>query len=172
MDLGGAVPGAYEKLAWYETRTFANEFYLSWIPFLLVTWIFWPITAGVSFLWRRWKKRPRPIITKGMRAARWLAALFGIGTIWFAVGFIQKSLRMAEQGGGELLYGMPPAMNLVLWIPIVQVGLLLVLLGLTIQAWRKKYWTLVGRLHYTVVTLAALAWIFFAVQYNLIGHLY
>ncbi|MFB3131413.1 MAG: serine hydrolase domain-containing protein [Rhodothermales bacterium] len=172
IDLGGAFPGAYEKLAWYETPTFVNEFYLSWIPLLLFTWVLWPITAGVSFLWRRWKKRPRPKITKGMRAARWLAALFSIGMIWFAVGFIQKSLRMVEQGGGELLYGMPPTMNLLLWIPIVQVGLLIVLLGFTIQAWRKNYWSLIGRLHYTVVTLAALAWILFAVQYNLIGHLY
>ena len=172
IDMGGAFPGAYEKLAWYETATFANEFYLSWIPLLLFTWVLWPITAGVSFLWRRWKKRPRPKITKGMRAARWLAALFSIGLIWFALGFIQKSLRMVEQGGGELLYGMPPTMNLLLWIPIVQVGLLIVLLGLTIQAWRKNYWSLLGRLHYTVVTLAALAWILFAVQYNLIGHLY
>lgn len=172
IDMGGTFPGAYEKLAWYETPAFVNEFYLSWIPLLLFTWVLWPMTAGVSFLWRLWKKRPRPRKTKGMRAARWLAALFSIGMIWFALGFIQKSLRMVGQGGGELLYGMPPNMNLLLWIPIVQVGLLIVLLGFTIQAWRKKYWTLVGRLHYTVVTLAALAWIIFAVQYNLIGHLY
>ena len=67
---------------------------------------------------------------------------------------------------------MPPNMNLLLWIPIVQLGLLIVLVGFTIQAWRKNYWSLIGRLHYTVVTLAALAWILFAVQYNLIGHLY
>ena len=79
---------------------------------------------------------------------------------------------MVQQGGGELFYGMPPAMDLLLWIPTIQVGLLIALLAFTVQAWRKRYWGLLGRLHYTVITLAALAWMFFAVQYNLIGHLY
>ena len=172
IDMGGVFPGAYEKLSWYETSTFVNEFYLSWIPLLLITWVLWPLTAGGGYLWRRWKKRPRPNITLGMRATRWIAALFSVGMLWFAFGFIQKSLRMVEQGGGELLYGMPPNMNLLLWIPIVQVGLLFVLVGFTIQAWRNKYWSPLGRLHYTVFTLAASAWIIFAVQYNLIGHQY
>jgi hypothetical protein len=63
-------------------------------------------------------------------------------------------------------------MDLLLWIPIMQAGLLIALLAFTVQAWRKSYWGWPGRLHYTVVTFAALAWIFFAVQYNLIGHLY
>jgi|TARA_B100001964_G_C13739385_1_gene382376 hypothetical protein len=107
-----------------------------------------------------------------MRGAQSLAILFSVGVIWFALGFIQKSLRMVEQGGGELIYGMPGDMHLLLWIPTVQAGLAMLLVGFTIQAWRKQYWSLVGRLHYSVVVLAALAWVLFSVQYNLIGHLY
>ena len=98
--------------------------------------------------------------------------LFGMGSIWFAVGFIQKSFRMVERGGGELIYGMPRDMDLLLWIPVVQVGLLVILLGCTILAWRRHYWSLVGRLHFSALTLACLAWVVFAAQYNLIGHLY
>ncbi len=172
VDMGGVFPGAYEKLAWYETATFANEFYLSWVPLLLFTPVVWPIAAGVGSLWRLWRRRSSPRRTWGMRGAQSLAILFSVGVIWFALGFIQKSLRMVEQGGGELIYGMPGDMHLLLWIPTVQAGLAMLLVGFTIQAWRKQYWSLVGRLHYSVVVLAALAWVLFSVQYNLIGHLY
>lgn len=168
-DLGGTVPAAYEKLAWYETQTFANEFYLSWIPFLLLTWMAWPVAAVIGLVRRRWTRRPRPLVTGGMRAARWLAALFGVGAIWFAFGFIQPALQMVGRGGGELLYGMPAAMGRLLWIPAVQAGLLMGLLGFTVRAWRRAYWSLGWRLHYTLFTVAALAWMLFIVHYNLLG---
>ncbi|MDX1546767.1 MAG: serine hydrolase domain-containing protein, partial [Rhodothermales bacterium] len=168
-DLGGTVPAAYEKLAWYETQTFANEVYLSWIPFLLLTWVAWPVAAGIGVLRRRWTRRPRPPATAGRRAARWVAAFFGVGAIWFALGFIQPALQMVARGGGDLLYGMPDAMGRLLWIPAVQAGLLVALFGFTVQAWRRSYWSLGWRLHYTLFTLAALAWMLFIVQYNLLG---
>jgi|TARA_Y100000031_G_scaffold157075_1_gene215720 CubicO group peptidase (beta-lactamase class C family) len=169
---GGVFPGAYEKLAWYETPVFVNEFYLSWVLFLLITSLVWPMTAAVRLLWPRWRQEARCRETRSDSTARLLVMLFGMGSIWFAVGFIQKSFRMVERGGGELIYGMPRDMDLLLWIPVVQVGLLVILLGCTILAWRRHYWSLVGRLHFSALTLACLAWVVFAAQYNLIGHLY
>lgn len=172
IDFGGTVPAAYEKLAWYQTATFANEFYLSWLLFLLLTWVFWPLSTAGSVIWRRWKNRARLRRTPGMHAARWLAALFGASVLWFAIGFVQKTLQMVQRGGGDLLYGMPPSLRTVLWLPTVQAVLAIVLVGFTVQAWRKGYWGLPGRIHYTLFTLATLAWVGFAMQYNLIGHLY
>jgi len=172
QDLGGTVPGAYEKLPWFCTPRFVNEFFLSWIPIVLITPIFWPLAAGGRFLWMKIKRRDIPKAAPGSRPARWISALFGLGTVWFAAGFIMKGLQFARQGGGELLFGMPPTMNLLLWIPIIQAAALVAMVFFTVLAWRRKFWTWFGRLHYSAVTLAASVWIFFAAQYNLIGHLY
>lgn len=171
IDLGGVVPGAYEKLSWYQTHTFVNEFYLSWIPFLLITWIVWPVGALIGFVWRWWKKRPAPVRTPGMHAARGIAILFGIGTFWFAFGFVQPFLQAVQQGGGDWLFGIPASKTGLLALPLAQMVLFAGMLGFTVQAWRRPYWSLSGRLHYTVFTLAAAAWMVFLVQHNLIGWL-
>ena len=168
IDMGGVFPGAYEKEAWYESGKFVNEFFLSWIPMVLLTWVIWPIGAGIGYLWRRWKKQPRPHVTLGMRSARWMAAGFGIGMLVYVFGFMQKGIQQVWRGGGELLYGMPAAMRQLLWIPLVQVGLLLGIVVFAVLAWRRSYWGLAGRLHYSVFALAALAWVFFLVHYHLV----
>jgi dolichyl-phosphate-mannose--protein O-mannosyl transferase len=56
---------------------------------------------------------------------------------------------------------MPAAMRQLLWIPLVQVGLLLGIVVFAVLAWRRSYGRLAGRLHYSVFALGALAWIFF-----------
>ena len=172
LGLGGVFPGAYEKERWHESGQFVNEFFLSWIPMILLTWIVWPVGALIGYIRRRWKKRPRPTITAGMRLARWTAALFGFGTLVFAFGFIQKGVVMVQRGGGDLLYGLPAAMATLLWIPLVQVGLAVLLLLFAVHAWRKQYWSLPGRLHYLVFVLAALAWVYFMAHYNVLGRVY
>ena len=64
------------------------------------------------------------------------------------------------------------SMAMLMWIPLVQVVLVAALLLFTVQSWRKKYWTLPGRLHYLVFVLAALAWIYFMAHYNVLGRVY
>lgn len=172
MNLGGVVPAAYEKAAWHESGRFLNEFYLSWIPTILLTWIIWPIGWLFRIIWSRWKKQPMPVRTRAMRVARWLATFFGVSVMVFAFGFIQKAVRQVERGGGELLYGMPDALQTMLWLPIVQVVLALGLVIFAGVAWRKSYWRMPGRLHFSVFTLAALIWIYFLADYNLIGFNY
>ena len=139
---------------------------------ILLTWIAWPFVALFGYVRRRWKNRPRPAVSAGMRLARWTAALFGVSVVVFAFGFLQKGVQMVQRGGGELLYGMPASMAALLWLPPVQVALAAALLVFAVLAWRKKYWTLLGRLHYTVFVLAALAWIYFVVHYNALGPVY
>ncbi len=166
IDFGGVFPGAYEKQRWYESGTFVNEFFLSWVPMILLTWVVWPFVVLAGALRRRWTKKPRPVRTFGMHLARGLAILFGLGTLVFAFGFIQKGVQMVQRGGGDLLYGMPSSMATMLWIPPVQLALGLGLLLFCAVAWRKKYWNVLGRLHYLVFTLAALAWLFSTAHYG------
>jgi hypothetical protein len=36
-------------------------------------------------------------------------------------------------------------------------------------AWRQGYWSVIGRVHYTLLTLGALSFIWFLNQWNLLG---
>jgi len=36
-------------------------------------------------------------------------------------------------------------------------------------AWKQRYWSFAGRVHYTIVTLAALAFIWLLNNWNLLG---
>jgi hypothetical protein len=68
-----------------------------------------------------------------------------------------------------LAYGVPPLM-----VAALAVGLLTAVLtpGLAVftgLAWKERYWSLAGRVHYTLVALAALALVWFLNYWNLLG---
>jgi hypothetical protein len=55
-------------------------------------------------------------------------------------------------------------------------GLALLAAGLTVGAvactalvWRRRYWSIIGRAHYTLLTLGALGFIWFLNAWNLLG---
>jgi len=54
-------------------------------------------------------------------------------------------------------------------LPIVTAVPSIVLLALAVLAWKNRYWSLVGRLHYSLVTLAALTFVWFVNYWNLLG---
>lgn len=71
--------------------------------------------------------------------------------------------------GASLLEHIPISFKLMLGMPVVFVGLALALAVTAVQVWRHRYWTLGGRLHYTMVALAALMFSWFFVQWNILG---
>ncbi len=54
-------------------------------------------------------------------------------------------------------------------IPLLTTGLAVALGIHTLLAWRGRYWSLAGRLHYTLVTLGALAFVWWLNYWNLLG---
>jgi CubicO group peptidase (beta-lactamase class C family) len=68
--------------------------------------------------------------------------------------------------------GIPPNLKvyekIFLEIPKLAVLLSIVLLVFTVKVWGRKYWTLLERLHFTMVTLASLVFVFLAYHLNLI----
>ena len=69
-----------------------------------------------------------------------------------------------------LLFGSAiPFLIIVLALPLIALLLTLAALYFTFMAWRKKYWNPCQRLHYTLVVLASLAFIWFLNYWNLLG---
>lgn len=69
----------------------------------------------------------------------------------------------------EIVYGLPPSVESLFFLPWV-IGLLA--LGMvigTILAWVQRYWGWLRRLHYTATTLAAVAFVWFLLYWNLLS---
>ncbi len=68
-----------------------------------------------------------------------------------------------------LLRGVPASMVTLLVLPVVSGSLTLIMMIVTFFAWRGGYWGMAARLHYSFVTLAALAFLWELNFWNLLG---
>ncbi len=155
----GQEPATFEKVAWYER----DSFQLVVITFLVLAFLSvlaWPTAHLIRRLRRQSAQDARPA-----RLARQLAALLGILNLVFIVGF---AAALTQGLTGKLPY--PPTWFVALLvIPVLTTVLSLALLVFAALAWKDRYWSLAGRLHYSVVTLAALVFVWFAEYWNLLG---
>lgn len=109
--------------------------------------IIWPIVSLVRRLRRRAFGVEWPT-----RWARVLAGLTGVLILVFLAGVI-----MASPGIGLKLAGdMPFLLIALLCIPLLTSGMTIGLLVFTVLAWKNRYWSLIGRLHYSLIALSAL----------------
>jgi hypothetical protein len=153
---GTRFPSAYERLAWYDEPRFLNEALSYTVALPLLGLLAWPVVAAVLWLMRR----RRPVAYRGAaRASGWPVAAVAAAVasaalaLWFGFGFIAASNRAAERGGGELIYGLSPSMRLLAWAPSLLTALGALLLIAAIIAWRRRWWSMPGRLIYTVIVV-------------------
>ncbi len=155
----GEEPATFERVRWYER----DVVQLRLIALLLVSFLSvlaWPVAALIRRLRGRQTHNPRLA-----RIARWLATVVAILDLVFVVGFAAV-LMQGLSGGGPY----PPSWFVALLVlPLVTAVLSVALLVLALMAWKERYWSLVGRLHYSLVTLAALAFVWLANYWNLLG---
>jgi hypothetical protein len=71
-----------------------------------------------------------------------------------------------------LIYGMSSEMVGLLWVGILFAFVALMLAVFSVQAWRRRWWSAWGRIYYSVVALAALLFVAFLMQWNLLGFRY
>jgi hypothetical protein len=123
------------------------------------------LIAGVGYAWRRVRGSPpqerlRPV-------APILAALAFAGlAVWFGFGFIAEIVRAAERGGGEVVYGMPTIMVVLAQVPCVLAALTLVIVLSSVRAWRRKWWSLPGRMCFSLIALSAFCLIALLVHWS------
>lgn len=146
--------GAYEKLPWYETKSFQ----LSLLGFFVL--IFLSTCIG-AFL-------PRTHLQSLYLSeiSRLLAGLIGALNLAFLAGL---ALVLSLVGQWEFTYGKLPVLTALPAIPIVTTVLTIGLPALTVFTWLEGYWSPIGRLHYSLTTVAALAFIPFLRYWNLLG---
>ena len=155
---------SYEKVPWYGTAAFQVFLVKALMLILLSGAVCWPLQA----LFRRWRKKP----FGGNGALRWgrpCAVALGLLNVFFILEMLHLLARMDDW---DFVYGVPPAIKALLWIPIATTLLGAAVAWFAARAWQKRSWSLWGRLHYSLVAAAALSFIWFFAYWNLLGFHY
>jgi CubicO group peptidase (beta-lactamase class C family) len=145
---------AYIKAPWYATPD-VNLILLCMCIVLFLSVLIWaPI--GLWIARRFHTSQPTPA-----RLAAWAAGLLSVFSLGFLIGF---SMLFSNP---ETILGLPAWAQLLFLAPWVIAGLAIAMVVCTVAAWARGYWSLPGRIHYTLVTLAALTFVTWLAYWNL-----
>ena len=161
---------AFEKLAWYETISFQINLLISCLFIFLSTSILW-VTKSYKLIkfgkiysnWKIWKRQSKKFT---YHWSRFFASAVCSLNLFFLITF---ALLLALMNLSEFAYGIPSALIIVLCLPLITTFLTASLPIFTVLAWKHKQGSVLARLHYSLVTLAALAFIFLLDYWNLLG---
>lgn len=143
------------RLPWYGTPTF------HWLVLGFGLLCF--VVALVGAL-RHWKAdRAAPA---GARRARRLAALLAL----IYVAFFATLIGALAGGIDELIYALPTSIYVALTFPLLAIPVTLLVAWAAVQAWRGGWWTRYGRIQYTVIALASVAFLWSLHYWNLVGY--
>lgn len=158
MDL--APQFGMEKLSWYETTAFQLGLVAACILIFLSA-----IAVAVIRLFRNRRKGGAPeAASGGERAAVWLLVGICVLNLLFVAGL--------ALWGGEImapLFGVSLPVKIVLGLGVVSAALTAVALVYTVLAWTKQVGSMGGRAYYTLVTVAAVAFVWVLYFWNLLG---
>mgnify|MGYP001348863612 FL=1 len=74
--------------------------------------------------------------------------------------------------GEQIVFGIPFAYKLTLGLGVLSALLTAVAVVYAALAWKDRYWSVAFRAYYTLVTVAAVAFVWFLNQWNLLGWRY
>ena len=95
-----------------------------------------------------------------------LAGVVGTLNLVFIIGL---PLSLWFYGAWKLAYGVPAFAIAFLSLPLIATVLTLGLAVFTVLGWTNKYWSVMARAHYSLITLAALVFIPFLLYWNLLS---
>jgi CubicO group peptidase (beta-lactamase class C family) len=154
---------AFEKLRWYETPGFHIGLALGSIVFFLSAIVALAIRAASIRLNRnRRRGGAREAVPRGARVAGWILLGISVLNVLFLVGTMLW-------GDLNTVFGVSLIYRLVLALPVLAAVLTVAALVYTVLAWKDRFWGLAGRVHYTLVTVAAVAFVWFLNYWNLLG---
>ena len=152
-------PLAYSKAAPYQTLGFQLPVLAACVALFVSVLIIFP----VAFFVRRYRGSGGAP-PHAARVARWLATVISALNLVLLAWFLVSLLEFAET------YVWPTQTVLTitrLWL--LSAPLTLSIVVLAVLAWKDRYWNAASRAHYTLVALAAVLFVLFLSNWNLIG---
>ena len=148
---------AFEKLRWYETLSFN-------MPLLLASLLIFLSMLPVALI-RAFRNRRRNDDQKSAPRRAYVAHWIILGICILNLLFVAGNLLWGEQ----IVFGIPLVYKIVLGLGILSAVLTIAALVYTVLAWKNSYWGIAFRSYYTLVTVVAVAFVWFLNQWNLLG---
>jgi NADH:ubiquinone oxidoreductase subunit 2 (subunit N) len=148
----------YERVSWYETSTFNLLLFGGCYVLLLTT-----LVLAFVGIFNRQKKSPSDFHLPGI-ARLWalvLSVIFLLAPI-FVIIFSELDYKL------PIPFYMMVALAFILATSILVCGPVI----FTIFAWQRRFWSVTGRLHYTLVTIALLGMVWLMYSWRLLGFRY
>jgi CubicO group peptidase (beta-lactamase class C family) len=149
---------AFEKLQWYETPGFHMALalgcvliFLSMIPVVTIRLIRNRRLSG--------ERKPAP---RGARVAGWIIVGISVLNLLFLAGTILWVKPVN-------LFGVSMIEKMVLGLGVLAAVLTAAALVYTVLAWKNNYWSTATRVYYSLVTVAAVAFVWFLNYWNVLG---
>ena len=155
-------PGAASslvKLRCYETSAFHHAVAGISLFLMVSALVAWPIVA-FCVRGRRGPESPP-------RTARLLAWIMGLLFLLFFTCLLQGAADPMQ-----FAFGVPSLLQRALWLLLVAIPLFAAAALFSVRAWTRKYWSLAGRIHYSLVTVAGLTLFGWLYYWNLLGFHY
>jgi len=147
----------YEKLNWYETSSFNMALLLGC---LLVFLSMIPVAMVRAIRNRRLSGDRSP----ASRIANWTVVVISVLNVLFVAGTM-----LMFSGLGFPRFGVTLIDKIVLGLGVLSALLTVGALVYAVLVWKKSYWSVAFRVYYTLVTVAAIAFVWFLNQWNLLG---
>jgi CubicO group peptidase (beta-lactamase class C family) len=149
---------AYDKITWWETTAFHLILQIAVIAIYISI-----LLAAIFGRFMRKKTDKVKQDPKPARFARLIGSLASLIHPLFIIGFLAIQMKVVSGNLDFLFYT-------VLTLPIILGFLALIITIFAVLAWKNRYWSLGGRIHYTLLAAAALANSWFLYYWNLIGY--
>ena len=149
---------AFEKLRWYETPAFNMALALICV-LVFVSMI--PV-ALIRFIRGRRASSDRKPASRGARVAYWIIGGICVLNLLFVIGTLLW-------GNPVPFFGVSMIYKVVLGVGVLAAVLTVGALIYSVLAWKNSYWGIATRVHYTLVTAAAVAFVWFLNYWNLLG---
>jgi hypothetical protein len=148
----------FERLAWYETAGF-NMALLAGCTLIFLSMI---AAASIGAIRNRRRSGDPKTEPRGARSAQWIILGICVLNLLFVVGsFLWNNPKP--------MFGVSIAFQFVLGLGVLSAVLTIGALVYTALAWKNSYWGIASRAYYTLVTVAALAFVWFLNYWNLLG---
>jgi CubicO group peptidase (beta-lactamase class C family) len=161
MFMDVAPQYGFEKLDWYETPGFNLALVLSCILIFLSM----ILVAVIRAIRNRRPGSDRNPASRGARAAGKIILGICVLNLLFVAG-------TALWGNPYPHFGVSIIFKIVLGLGVLSAVLTTGALVYAVLAWKKGYWGIAARAYYTLVTIAAVAFVWFLNTWNLLGWRY
>jgi len=151
----------FEKLNWYETPGFNMALFMGCILVFLAM----IIVALIRAIRNRRQNGGQERDPKGARTANWIILVICILNLLFVAGMFLWNNPFPS-------LGIPLQFQVVLGLGVLSTLLTVGALVYTVLAWKARYWGIAYRVYYTLVTIAAIAFVWFLNYWNLLGWRY